>query len=216
MENKKHYYNCAYMRRERLQAYIDQINAVARWSEAKDSILEVGKGNGYLSHVLSAYYSMRIKSVDIDPNLQPDFIADISSPEFVLPETYDVALCFEVLEHIPWEKIATVIDNLLGQVRHDLIISVPDANFFFQLKLNIFWLLFTPLNLTLSFPRILRNRTTLGSGHHWEIGIKNNGKPVTKKQLIHDVLGVENLVEEYRGREFAGHHFFILRGKAAT
>ncbi len=216
MEEKQHYFNQTYMRRERLQAYIDQIDAVNRFGTDSRTFLEIGKGNGYLSHVLTSYYSRTVKTVDIDPALKPDYLLDISSPEFSLPETFDIALCFEVLEHVPWDSLPLAVDNMLRYVRNYLIVSVPDANFFAQAKMNLFWLLFTPLSFTISIPRFMKNRTTLGSDHQWEIGIQKAGKPVRKQDLIRDIFGEKNLADDYRGREFAGHHFFILRGKASA
>ncbi len=214
MSEKAHYYKPEYLRRERLQAYIDQITVIREYSSPQDSILEVGKGNGYLSHFISNYLEQPVKTLDISPELEPDYCGDISSPNFILPEKFDIGVCFEVLEHIPLTQVPTAIQNLQNQVRNYVIVSVPDTNFFVQFKLNILWLLYSPLAFTLSVPRFLANRKTAGADHEWEIGIKkgNGGKRVSKKILLREFLTGSECVQNFRGREFPGHHFFVFRG----
>ena len=54
MAPKDHYFNREYMRAERLLSYIDQLSILSKVSHPSDSILEVGKGNGYFSHFIMA------------------------------------------------------------------------------------------------------------------------------------------------------------------
>jgi SAM-dependent methyltransferase len=212
MSEKEHYFDPKYMRRERLLAYIDQISAILKYTQRTDSILEVGKGNGYLSHFISVYLKMELKSLDISPELQPDYCGDISHKDLSLPDKFDIGLCFEVLEHIPLARVPVAVANLKNHVRKYIIFSVPDTNFFIQMKMNILWLLYTPLSLTFSVARLMANRKTLGLGHQWEIGIRQGNQRVTKNRLLKHVLHDFEVLEDFRGREFPGHHFFIIRG----
>jgi SAM-dependent methyltransferase len=212
MSEKEHYFNPEYMRRERLLAYIDQISAILKYTQQADSILEVGKGNGYLYHFISTYLKLNVKSLDIASDLQPDFCGDISSEDLSLPDKFDIGLCFEVLEHLPLTQVPVALANLKKYVRKYIILSVPDTNFFIQMKMNILWLLYTPLSLTFSFARFMANRKMLGSDHQWEIGIRQGNQRVTKKYLLKYVLSDFEVLEGFRGREFPGHHFFIFRG----
>ena len=211
---KNHYFNREYMRSERLLSYIDQLAVLSKFSIHSDTILEVGKGNGYFSHFIQTYFNQTVKTVDIVPELKPDYCVDISSKEFILPTTFDIGVCFEVMEHIEWERLGIVVDNLRKYVKKYLIISVPDANFFLQFNINRFLFKYIPLNLTVSIPRFLKNRSTIVNSHFWEIGIYHSNRRITNKILISEVLGIENVLSHYRGRHFPGHHFFVLKGNA--
>jgi len=211
---KNHYFNREYMRSERLLSYIDQLAVLSKFSIHSDTILEVGKGNGYFSHFIQTYFNQTVRTVDIVPELKPDYCVDISSKEFILPTTFDIGVCFEVMEHIEWERLGIVVDNLRKYVKKYLIISVPDANFFLQFKINRLLFKYIPLNLTVSIPRFLKNRSTIVNSHFWEIGIYHSNRRITNKILISEVLGIENVLSHYRGRHFPGHHFFVLKGNA--
>jgi len=112
IEEKEHYFNREYMHPGRLLSYIDQLSVLSKLSDPSDSILEVGKGNGYFSHFVQTYFNQIVKTVDIVPELKPDFFADISSSEFNLPTTFDIGVCFEVMEHIEWDRLNIVVDYL--------------------------------------------------------------------------------------------------------
>ena len=213
-ENRNHYYSPEYMRPERLQAYIDQVRTIRSFTDPDDKILEIGIGNGYLSNVLKNYYCYSVTTLDVNQDLQPDLCADITASDFRLAEKYDIGLCFEVLEHLNWQDLSLAISNLTRHIRKFLLVSVPDTNFFVQSKLNVLWLKLTPLNLTLTIPRFLNNKQTIGKGHQWEIGIYQGDDRVTHRKLISDIFGSTNVVSDYRGREFPGHHFFIIKGQA--
>lgn len=216
MEAKAHYLNERYMRRERLLAYIDQISLVTRYAEPQDAILEVGKGNGYLSHFLNSYLGHAVTTLDISPELEPDICADITSPDFELNQIYDISLCFEVFEHLPWETLSAAAGNLQRYARKCVILSVPDANFFIQPRLTLFGFRYRPFSLTVSFPRWFRNDSTLGKSHVWEIGIYNGESRISPAKLIREVFGKQSLLDHFRGREFPGHHFFVLKGRGSS
>ncbi len=212
IEKREHYYNRQYMRRERLLAYVDQISSITRYADNEDTILEIGKGNGYLSHFLTTYLNHPVTTVDISPELEPHICADITSPDFELKHIYDIGLCFEVLEHLPWEEISPATQNLRRYVKKYAILSVPDTNFFIQPRLTVLGLRYRPFSSTLSIPRWFRNKKTFGKNHLWEIGIYNGESRITPRKLIREVFGEESLIEHFRGREFPGHHFFVLKG----
>lgn len=203
------------MRPERLQAYIDQIRTINSFVSPKDEILEIGVGNGYLAYILRNYYGYSVTTLDFNKELDPDLVMDITQEDFDLKKTYDVALCFEVLEHISWGKLTQVLSNLTNSVKKYLIISVPDANFFIQMKLNLLWLKLTPLNFTITIPRIIRNKKTIGFGHEWEIGNYYQKRRITDRIFISEIIKKEKLIKHYRGREFPGHHFFVIKRMAS-
>lgn len=216
VEDRAHYFNRQYLRKERLLAYVDQISIVKQYATPGDTLLEIGKGNGYLAHFLNTYLNYPVTTVDISQQLEPDICADIAGTDFQLDKIHDIGLCFEVFEHLHWEKLSLTIRNLRRYVRRYVILSVPDANFFVQPRLTLFGLRYRPFNLIISFPRWFHNKETIGKGHMWEIGIHKGESRVTTKKLIREVLDEESLVEHFRGREFPGHHFFVLKGRKSN
>ncbi|GEM_PF-7076754 len=215
MENREHFYNRHYMSRERLLTYVDQVQAIYRYSEQDDTILEVGKGNGFLAHLFTDILQQSVVTLDVLPDLQPDIVADITAEQFDLDRHFEVGVCFEVLEHIPYELLPRAVENLRKHIVKYLIISVPDTNFFWQVQCNRLFRKFKPLNITLTLPRFFRNRRVFGSDHQWEIGIYHSreGK-ITAGKLVREVFGSGQVLRHYRGREFPGHHFFIVKGSA--
>jgi len=211
---KPSYLGDDYMRRERLLAYVDQITVTRDWSLPSDTILEIGKGNGYFSDFMKRYLGRPIITLDYDQSLNPDIVANIVSSDFLLPQKFEVATCFEVLEHIPFEKLPRIIENILTYIRKVMIISVPNTNFFIQLRLNYLFLRYAPYCLTLSFTRFFKYEKTLGKGHYWEIGMKTRKIRITPKIVIEEVFGGrQNVICYFRGREFPGYHYFILKGR---
>lgn len=214
MESYDHYHNRKYMNRERLLAYIDQIRIIKKYTEPEYSILEIGPGNYYLNYILKNIFNQSVVTLDHLPELRPDICTDIIDPDFELDKVFDVGLCFQVIEHIEWQFLKTAIKNLRKYIKKFLLISTPDTNYFIQFHLNTLYLKFKPLAYTITLPRIGMNKNVFGSDHKWEIGIHNGNKIIKTKDIINEIFGRENVVDDYRGREFPGHHFFVLKGSA--
>lgn len=214
VDRKEHYWDEQYLQPGRLLAYLDQISLLRRFSQPYQEILEVGKGNGYFSDFVQNYLKRSIYTVDILPELNPDFCQDIGNIQFELPRTFDVGVCFEVLEHLSWERLKNAVHNLQKYVLRNILISVPDTNFFLQLNLNrLFWK-YIRLNFTFSVPRLINNKSPIGKSHVWEIGIFHQNRRISANILIKEVFGISNVVWHGRGRYFPGHHFFVLKGAA--
>ena len=90
-----------------------------------ESVLEVGCGNGLLCEFL-AQAGKKVTGVDLVPGhyrrkgyaFQTCHIAKER-----LPDGYDAALCFDVLEHIPEKDIDTVLENI-GRSAQSFVLSI--------------------------------------------------------------------------------------------
>src|SRR4051812_42493359 len=95
-----HYLPTAYDTKLRYYSYVEQI-----WETLKlnpKTIVEIGVGNGFLSGILRTH-DVELTTVDFDPELKPDIVAGVES--IPLPDnSMDVCLCFEVLEHLPFDR----------------------------------------------------------------------------------------------------------------
>lgn len=79
-----------------------------------ESVLEVGCGNGLLCQFLSAA-GKKVTGVDLVPGpyKRTGYVFQLCHlVKQPLPSGYDVALCFDVLEHIPEKDIDVVLRNI--------------------------------------------------------------------------------------------------------
>ena len=69
---------------------------------------------------------IRIKTLDIDPALAPDFVQDICQP-LNFHDQFNIVLALNVLEHIEKDKIHMAINNLFRLTKPDgiVIVTVP-------------------------------------------------------------------------------------------
>lgn len=92
-----------------------------------ESVLEVGCGNGLLCEFLAAS-GKKVTGVDLVPgpyDRQGKGYA-FQTCHLVhqrLPRDYDVAVCFDVLEHLPEKEIDTVLENI-GQSAQSFVLSI--------------------------------------------------------------------------------------------
>jgi len=81
-------------------SYWYQINEVLELKP--ESLLVIGIGDRIVVDILEKEIS-EIKTFDIDENLKPDVIGSVENLPFK-DNQFDVILCAEVLEHLPFEK----------------------------------------------------------------------------------------------------------------
>ena len=98
---------------KRLQSHLMQIYLALKTNPSK--ILEIGIGNKLVSSILKNYCN--VITADIDKSLKPDYVLDISnSKDFnqFSDNSVDLIIICEVLEHVPYENI----DSILKSLRH--------------------------------------------------------------------------------------------------
>lgn len=169
---QKMYHTFSYLQK-RWFSYWYQIKEVHELSNAH-TVLEIGPGNMIVTHVLRKM-GYEVTTADLDPNVRADINADVRTITSATQQTYDVILCCQILEHIPFEDFSRTVRNLSTLSKHALIITLPYTSLgtfkpFVHLKLLPFltslrWMRFYNL-----FPKThLLNRH---GGHYWEIGKK--------------------------------------------
>jgi len=96
---KDHYYR-GYDNKERWMDYWYQIDAVL--NTGKERVLEDLRKMG-----------LNVTTVDIDPELSPDYCCSVTELHKIFkPKSFDVSLCAEVLEHIPFECFPKSLNEL--------------------------------------------------------------------------------------------------------
>lgn len=163
---KSRYYAESYFALEQLCSFAHQINDV--YGLRPGSIVEVGIGNGFTSTFLKRA-GFEVVTVDINPDLEPDICAPVSElPNAVGGRRFDLAVCCEVLEHMPFEQFEESI-RALRAVSDRAYLTLPT----FKQTYGVGGLLFLPkmprilLNHYVEIPRF-KKRELLE--HCWEVG----------------------------------------------
>jgi len=188
-----------------------QITEILSISLKTDSILEVGKGTGILGGVIKEL-GFSYESMDINPNLHPVHIGSVDNMPLG-DNSYDIIGCFEVLEHLPYEKLTDALSELFRVANKAVIISLPNAkriiSFYLWIPRTLHKKLFIPI------PFYKPSINCDDPDHRWEI---NRGKH-SIRQIRGTLQKVANkcdfsLVREYRNWENSYHHFFVFHKKA--
>ena len=194
---KEHYDFSKYTDIPRWLSYWHQIDETLKLEPR--SVLVIGIGDGAVMRLLKDYVT-DIKTFDIDPELNPSFLGNISEIDQIVTNKFDVILCCQVLEHIPFELFNKILANLSQLSRHmviflpychhniiNIIIGLP------KLKLKSF---------QLSIPKFYKG-WKFNSEHYWEMG--TSGYPVS---LIRNNLEKEfNITNSFTAKINPYHKF---------
>ena len=233
---RREHYFAGYDNPNRFASYWHQIDETSRLG---GRVIEIGIGNGTVAAVLRAR-GLEVTTVDIDPDLDPDVVADIRELPFP-DDAFDTALAAEVLEHLPWETVSIAMGELMRIARRGVVISVPNSDVAFSLDarlpnvIQLFRLAVRrrlPLRNALwaatqrpawrrsggplpGFAEIARlNQKPLKCDEHfWELGARG----IFRKDFVAVAEGVGlRLVHDFRAPRFPIHHFFVFTRPAAN
>ena len=130
--------------------------------------LVVGIGNRFVSkHLRDA--GLSVTTCDVNRELGPDYVADVRNLPFDTG-SYDVVLCYEVLEHLPREDTLRALMELQRVTRLDAVISLPYSGLCVSAYIK------RPLMSGFNFriPVPIRRPTwlvrKLNLQHHWALG----------------------------------------------
>jgi SAM-dependent methyltransferase len=198
-------------------SYWQQIEEVFRALPAKrGQVLEIGPGNGTVTAYLRKE-GYDVETLDADPALQPTYVQDAA--RLRPAKKYDVLLCCEVLEHLPFTDFHRSIAGLRRAVKEEgkVILSLPYSCLYFSLNIGWFYTrLFWPayrflgwepsqpraINLTLPFFFLRRSSTPW---HFWEAGQRG-----TSRALIRLIVGRYFIIEREKHNPLYPYHWFLI------
>lgn len=166
-----------------------------------ERFLEVGKGTGVLAYALSKV-GKTVLTVDPDPALVPDVIAAL--PDLpVATESVDAVLCFEVLEHLPFETFRECMQEMSRISRKWVVLSIPN-----RIPLLRFMVDGPGLHFSRAWPRPRKiPNDPLFEDHCWEIGAG-----VAEKDVQEQIQGTGlDICRSFRPWAWPYHHFFVCR-----
>jgi len=167
-------------------------------------VLEIGIGNAFVANYLKQR-GINITTMDIDERLRPDSFGSVLSIPF--PDgVFKIVVCFEVLEHLPYENFLTALSEIYRVSDEYSILSLPDATRAHRLEI---WIpkvgVFKRL---IELPWIKAPKHVFDGEHHWEIG----KQLYPLKRIISDMKKAGFEVEKtFRVFEHPYHRFIKLK-----
>ena len=196
-----HYFNIEYDTKSRWISYWYKINEVINLKSK--SVLEIGVGNKSVSDYLTKI-GFRVKTCDLDKSLKPDVVANILNLPFKI-DSFDVVLCAEVLEHLPFKNFSKALSNIHKVSKKYAIITLPNfsiTNLYFGIKV----IPYVPKKEFLIRVRYPVKHKFLGE-HYWEIGKKGFPVSLIKESIRKSGFQIK---KNYSPIEDPRHNFFIL------
>lgn len=154
----------SYDTKARLASYWHQVDEAVRLG-AK-TVLMIGHGSGLASLMLQRR-GVRVLTLDIDPALQPGVVGDVRA----LPcadRSVDVALCCQVLEHLPFRQLIPALRELRRVARVGLVLSLPDQGRSSRLLAVLLKRRHRAVSLPTVWPRVWE----YNGQHYWQVNAK--------------------------------------------
>lgn len=98
-------------------------------------MLEIGIENGFVSKYLKER-KLDIITLDIDKRLNPDVVGNILNIPFA-DESFDVVVCYELLEHLPYDNFYKAISEIFRVCNSYTLLSLPDINRVYRFDVQI-------------------------------------------------------------------------------
>ncbi len=198
----EHYASLNYDRKERFLSYWHQISEVVERNP--DDLLEVGIGNGFVHRYLRNF-GLEVHTLDFDERLGPDTVGSVLELPFE-DNQFDMACCFESLEHLPWDDFSTAVRELTRVARRWVLLSLPDVTPYMRTEFEV-----SRKNLVkiiTDLPNPNPDEHEWDGQHYWELGAK--GFPVGR---IIAAMEAEGLKVENNFRIFENpyHRFLSAR-----
>lgn len=177
------YFNEGYFSKEQWLSHLCQINTVK--SIQPESVLEIGCGNGIVTSMLKNHHNIETTTFDINANLKPDVLGSITELSRVLNnKTYELILCAEVLEHLPFELFDICLEEINKTSIKYVVLTLPIAG-----RYPIFMhgrIYRKSFNWRLRIPS-----SKIPDEHHWEINSSKNTNLKTIKEKINKYFDIK-------------------------
>lgn len=195
------HYGPSYLGLPRLVVVWHQAKEVAKLVPDGGEVLEIGPGAGYTTFILRAW-GLRVTTMDLDPELNPDVVGDVTNPCFVA-DSFDCVLAAQVLEHIPFEEFETAVKELARITKRYVIIALPAPLIGLAGLLNA--PSFSPVGFTVGLPYYVKHR--FDGQHYWELGKRGSSVRDVRQKIARHL----DIIDEFRPRLSLRCYFFVAR-----
>jgi SAM-dependent methyltransferase len=200
--HKSHYEFSKYVSKPRWASMWHQLHEVINLNPER--VLEIGPGPGVFKAIASAF-GVRVETLDIDPELNPDHVASVFEMPFDDGE-YDVVCAFQMLEHLPFEKSLNAFGEMARVAKRNVVISLPDAAKRWPVMIYVPKLGFKTIHIPR--PRLRPPVHEFDGEHYWEIN--KAGYPLARIEETLAQVAQVGLLRTYRVDEHPYHRFFIF------
>jgi len=173
-----------------------------------ESVLEVGPGPGIVTHALRTA-GVEVRTLDVEPTLKPDILASVTE----IPRdggSFDVVMCCQVLEHLPFEQFVPALAELRRVSKRGAVISLPDITPAYFVRANLPGLRRRAIACSRTRrnpPAVVPGNRFEKDGHYWEIGVRGTQPNDVRRAIAESGW---TITREFRTPEFLYHHFFVL------
>jgi len=203
------YFSDGYFDKYQLFSLSEQISLLYKYSQLinKPKILEVGKGNGFVSDFFKKA-NFDLTTFDINKKLQPDIVGNILDLNSHIQTKPNIILCSEVLEHMEFDLFEKSLEQLSLASNNYVIITLPEFKKFFGLNIQ----LRLPKIKVFSIPLFvkIRGNKVLGSGHFWEIDYNEKSK---RKNIENIIKTYFSILEKGTFHINPYHNYYVLQNK---
>lgn len=181
---KSHYDFSKYVDEHRWNSYWNQINEALKVKGNK--VLVIGAGDGIVVDVLRKF-GKSVDTFDFDKALNPDIVGSVTEVDEIVKNKYDVILCCQVLEHIPFDQFDDTVRRIKSVLTDGgkFILSLP--NYSLKWKMNVKLPKIPELNKRAVSKKPFRKKWDIkkdGFGeHYWEINAKGSEEKIVKNIL---------------------------------
>lgn len=171
--------------------------------------LLIGQGDNITPSVLKGLVceDMEVDTFDIVEDMNPTYIGDIVDINKIVKKTYDIVICCEVLEHLPFEKLSLCLENISKLQTKGVVLSLPVYAMSIYIKLWIPKIIDDAIRISIPYKP---GRKAGGLGHYWEI---NNREGITCRKVMNAIENHFFIEKRFRPRDNPYHMFFILKNK---
>ncbi|MEH2254069.1 class I SAM-dependent methyltransferase [Nostoc sp.] len=199
--------NSEYLSKNRLISYHHQLRLIFSLGNQVKNVLEIGIFNSLLTDLLKNN-GYNVTTADVDPNLKPEIILDLTT-DFSLPkDKFDAIVLFQVLEHLPYPESEQALKKLGIATKKFLVISIPYCTQYLALEIKTSFS-GRSRHLLLNLPKFWSTKPCCDE-HYWEMGLK--GYP--KKRILNSVAKAGLTVkQEFIDPTYLYHYFLVLEKK---
>lgn len=196
-----------YLTKERMISYYNQARVIRTLGKYVKNILEIGIFNSLFTELLKRN-GYNVTTADVDANLNPDIVLDLTTGFSLPKENFDAIVLFQVLEHIPYEDAEKALKKLADTTKKFIVISLPYRSIFLSLQFK-FSIRLRPRYFFIHIPRFWSEKP-LCEEHYWEIGLKD----YPKQRIVSSIEKAGLIIKrEYIDPLNPYHYFFVMEKK---
>jgi ubiquinone/menaquinone biosynthesis C-methylase UbiE len=168
------------------------------------SILEIGPGPGLLNGILKQFCH-KVATLDFAEDINPDIVGEVTNMPLA-DSAFDLVCAFQMLEHIPWDRLPVALREMGRVCQRHVLFSVPDTDY---IKRPVISFEMSFLGRTFGMRirrRVFRGVVSNPKEHYWEIGVP----PVTSER-VRNVIAGAGLVCGSDWVDGSNHYFLCSR-----